>query len=102
MTPDELTTIATESGNDNVFEDIGFTPEEAASLKIKSDLALNLRQHLKEQRLSSDDVTRFFGVDAKKIQDIIEGELDRFTIEELVALLLNIGLQVKVEVFPLV
>ncbi|MBE9114436.1 XRE family transcriptional regulator [Lusitaniella coriacea LEGE 07157] len=102
MTPDELITISIESGSDNLFEDIGFTPEEAASLKIKSDLALKLRQHLEEQRLDSDEITQFFGSNAIKIEDIIEGELDRFTIEELVALLLHIGLQVKVEISPLV
>ena len=33
-------------GNDNVFEDIGFEREEAASLKVRADLILDLRKYI--------------------------------------------------------
>ena len=33
-------------GRDNVFEDIGFDREEAASLKVRADLMLNLRKYI--------------------------------------------------------
>src|SRR6266403_462740 len=33
-------------GSDNVFEDLGFNPEEAANLKIRADLMLDLREYI--------------------------------------------------------
>ena len=33
-------------GSDNVFEDIGFEREEAASLKVRADLILDLRKYI--------------------------------------------------------
>jgi hypothetical protein len=33
-------------GSDNVFEDLGFEAEEAANLKIRADLMLDLRQYI--------------------------------------------------------
>lgn len=33
-------------GSDNVFEDIGFEREEAASLKVRADLMLDLKKYI--------------------------------------------------------
>ncbi len=33
-------------GSDKVFEDIGFEREEAASLKVRADLMLNLKKYI--------------------------------------------------------
>ncbi len=33
-------------GSDNVFEDLGFGPEEAASLKVRADLMINLKKYI--------------------------------------------------------
>ena len=33
-------------GHDNVFEDIGFEREEAASLKVRADLMLDLKKYI--------------------------------------------------------
>ena len=33
-------------GGDNVFEDVGFDREEAASLKVRADLMLDLRKYI--------------------------------------------------------
>ena len=36
-------------GQDNIFEDLGFEPEEAANLKIRADLILDLQKYIKKQ-----------------------------------------------------
>ncbi len=36
-------------GKDNVFEDLGFDAEEAANLKIRADLMLDIRQYIQDQ-----------------------------------------------------
>ena len=37
------------TGQSNVFEDLGFEPEEAANLKIRADLILDLQKYIKKQ-----------------------------------------------------
>ena len=37
------------TGSDNVFEDLGFPPDEALNLKIRADLMLELRSFIKNK-----------------------------------------------------
>ena len=37
-------------GSDNIFEDVGFGAEEAANLKIRADLLLDLRDYIRARR----------------------------------------------------
>ncbi|MBV9388098.1 MAG: hypothetical protein JOZ78_16885 [Chroococcidiopsidaceae cyanobacterium CP_BM_ER_R8_30] len=47
MNEDEL--VAVNRGNDNIFENLGFNTEEAADLKIRAELMLDLRRYIQEQ-----------------------------------------------------
>ena len=91
-----------ELASNNIFEDLGFEPEEAASLKIRADLMLNLRQYIKIQGWTSENAAQFFNQSNDRIEQLISGEIDEFTIEQLIVLLIKIGFQVKIEVVPLV
>jgi predicted XRE-type DNA-binding protein len=36
-------------GSKNVFDDLGFAPEEALNLKIRADLMLNIKRYIQSQ-----------------------------------------------------
>ena len=40
--------IEVNRGSENVFEDLGFNAEEAANLKVRADLMLDLRNYIEE------------------------------------------------------
>jgi len=46
----------------NVFADLGFGPEEAEHLRIRSDLMIALRQLIEDRRLTQAEAARVFGV----------------------------------------
>ena len=51
-------------GCDNVFEDIGFEREEAASLKVRADLMLDLRKYIETRGWTQRQAAAFFGESA--------------------------------------
>ena len=47
-------------GNDNVFADLGFSEDEAMSLKVRADLMLHLRSFIREKGWTQQQAATFF------------------------------------------
>jgi predicted XRE-type DNA-binding protein len=82
----------------NVFEELGFDAEEAASLKIRADLILELKKYIQAQGWSSQEAADFFGESKENIIYLINGKMSKFTIDRLVNLLVRAGMKVEFEV----
>ncbi len=85
-------------GGANVFEDLGFAPEEALNLKIRADLMLNIKRFIKSQGWTQKQAALFFGETQPRISDLMNGDIDRFSIDKLVMMLAHAGMNVRVEV----
>ena len=88
--------MAVIQGSDNVFEDLGFEPEEAANLKVRADLMLDLRQYVQERRWTQAEAAVFFRETQPRIS--MKGEISRFSIDKLVNMLARAGMRIRVEV----
>ena len=84
-------------GNDNVFEDLGFEAAEAASLKVRADLMLDLRRFIQEQDWTQAEAASFFGETQPRISNLMKGEISRFSVDKLINMLARAGIQVRVE-----
>jgi predicted XRE-type DNA-binding protein len=84
-------------GSDNVFEDLGFEAEEAANLKVRADLMLDLRRYIHERGWTQAEAATFFGETQPRISNLLKGEISRFSIDKLINLLARAGLEVQVE-----
>ncbi len=82
----------------NVFADLGFEPEEAAKLKIKSQLMIEISEWIKVQQLKQEEAANILKVSRPRISDIVTGKIDKFTIDTLVELLEHAGKHVTVKV----
>lgn len=96
MNEDE--SIATNRGSDNVFEDLDFKTEEAANLKIRADLMLDLRQYIQEHGWTQEQAAVFLGETQPRISNLMNGEISRFSVDKLLNLIDRAGLQVRAEV----
>ena len=85
-------------GSSNVFEDLGFAPEEALNLKIRADLMLNIRRFIQSQGWTQKQAALFFGETQPQISDLMNGDIERFSIDKLVIMLAKAGMDVKFEV----
>lgn len=85
----------------NVFEDLGFGPDEAAHLRIRSALMATLRQVIEDRGLTQAKAATLLGVTQPRISDLMRGKIDLFSIDTLVDMLARAGLQVKLRVAQL-
>lgn len=80
----------------NVFRDLGFSPEEAENLKIRTDLMIRLSQLIERRRLTQAQAADLFKVTQPRVSDLVRGKIDRFSIDTLVAMLGHAGVRVQV------
>ncbi|NUN63732.1 XRE family transcriptional regulator [Pseudanabaena biceps] len=85
-------------GSANVFEDLGFVPEEALNLKIRADLMLSIKRFIQSQGWTQKQAALFFGETQPRISDLINGDIERFSIDKLVMMLVRAGMDVRFEV----
>jgi predicted XRE-type DNA-binding protein len=88
-------------GSSNVFEDLGFTKEEATNLKIRADLMLDLRKFIESQKWTQAEAAMFFGETQPRISNLVNGDIERFGIDKLVQMLSQAGMDVRVLVTPI-
>lgn len=85
-------------GSGNVFADLGFDPEEAANLQLRSRLAIELGRYIEAEGITQTEAAGRLGVSQPRVSDLVRGKLDRFTIDALVTLLARVGRSVEVRV----
>ena len=82
----------------NVFAELGFEPAEAAKLKIKSGLMIEIRQWVETSELRQVEAAQILKVSRPRLSDAMRGKIGKFTIDALVDMLENAGLHVTVHV----
>lgn len=90
-------THVTPSGG-NVFADLGFSPDEAENLKVRSCLMIAIGKVIESRKLRQVDAAALFGVSQPRISDLVRGKIDAFTIDSLVNMLAHAGIPVEVSV----
>jgi predicted XRE-type DNA-binding protein len=96
MTQNQISEVI--QGGTNVFEDLGFASEEALNLKIRADLMLNLKRFIQAQGWTQKQAALFFGETQPRISDLMNGDIERFSIDKLVMMLVRAGMDVRLEV----
>jgi predicted XRE-type DNA-binding protein len=84
------------TGKSNVFEDLGFEPEEARNLKIRADLMIDLQGFIQSQNWSQAEAAMFFGETQPRISNLMTGDIDRFSIDKLVQMLDRAGMDIQI------
>src|SRR6266480_7816975 len=82
----------------SVFRDLGFGSEEAASLKIRADLMIEIERLMKRRRLTQAAAAKLLGVTQPRISDLVRGKIELFSFESLFAMLHRAGAKVDVRV----
>jgi predicted XRE-type DNA-binding protein len=88
--------IKAQRGSGNVFADLGFAPDEAANLQLRSDLMIRLRKRLETLGVTQAHAARLLGVSQPRVSDLSRGRVDRFSVDMLIKLLGKSGVEVRV------
>ncbi len=87
-------------GSNNVFKDLGFGDEEAANLKIRADLILDLQRFIRAKNWTQAEAAAFFDETQPRISNLMNGDIDRKSIDKLIQMLTKAGMEVRVLVAP--
>lgn len=86
-------------GSGNVFADLGFGPEEAANLQLRSRLALEVERYVEAEGITQAEAAERLGVTQPRVSDLVRGKLNRFTVDALVNMLARVGRRVELTVY---
>jgi predicted XRE-type DNA-binding protein len=80
----------------NPFLDLGFPPEEAAALHIRSQLAAALEHHIERKGWSQTEAANALKVPQPTISKVVNGKMDKLSIDFLVKLMVRAGLPISI------
>ena len=85
-------------GTGDIFADLGFSPAAARSLRLRSELMTALRKFIEKQGLTQADAAKLLKVTQPRISDLTRGKISRFSLDSLVNMLTDAGMDVDVKV----
>lgn len=85
---------------DNIFEDIGFDKQEAANMKIRAELLLEIREYIRKKGLKQKDAAALLGINQPEVSALMRGHIFKFSIDALVNMLSKIGRELNITTRP--
>ena len=81
---------------DHVWDAIADTPAEAANLKARAELMHQLIAILKGKDWKITDAAKRCGVTQPRLDELLHGQIAKFTLDDLVNIAANLGVQVNI------
>jgi predicted XRE-type DNA-binding protein len=75
----------------DVFEDLGFTAEEAAILQMKTQLHVEIIRAIRQQKLTPRQLEKVLGVPQPRVSELLNGKISRMTADLLTKYLYRLG-----------
>jgi predicted XRE-type DNA-binding protein len=85
-------------GNNNVFTDLGFSPNEAADLAVKAELTRQILNRIKAMSMTQAQAARRLGVSQPDVSRLMNGHLTRHSVERLLAMLNALSVDIDIVV----
>ena len=90
--------LRTVIGSDNVFRDLGFPEAEAQNLLLRADLVVHIRKIIGKLGFTQAEAAKRAGITQPRMNDLIKGRTQKFTLDALVNVAANLGYLVKLSV----
>jgi predicted XRE-type DNA-binding protein len=90
--------LKTARGSGNVFLDIGFSPDEAHDLRLRSELMNKIEHFVRSNGLTQKECAVRMGVTQPRLSDLLKGKIDKFSLDALVNMLGHAGTRVRMSV----
>jgi predicted XRE-type DNA-binding protein len=82
----------------NVWDALEETPEEAASMTLRSDLITAVRNVVESWQTTQTQAATRLGVTQPRLNDLLRGRINKFSLESLIGLAQRAGLTVHLEI----
>jgi len=82
----------------SIFDDLGFSETESENLKIRAGLMRAIEKYIEDNKLTQASAAKLMGVYQPRISDLLQGKIDKFTIDMLVNMLAKAHVSVSLVV----
>ncbi|MBC7548355.1 MAG: XRE family transcriptional regulator [Polaromonas sp.] len=79
----------------DAFED---TPQQAASMRVRSELMMGLTEVIREKGMTQGDAASLFGVTQPRVSDLMRGKINLFSLDHLIDMAAIAGMNPTVKV----
>ncbi len=92
--------ISHEKSSGDIFADIGFSPEEAEELNVKSALITTIHDTITRRKLTQKEAAKICRTDQPTLSKVLRGRMESVTIDRLTTWLTALGRTVEIRVRP--
>ena len=85
-------------GSGNVFHDLGFPPGEAENLRLRSELLIEIEGYVRRNGLTQREIAKRLNITQPRLNDLLKGKLDKFSLDALVNIASQTGLRVTLKI----
>lgn len=83
---------------DNVWEALEDTPAAAANMTMRSELLIAIDRRVRGWNLTQAEAARRLGLTQPRLNDLLRGKIDRFSLDTLINLAREAGLAVRMDI----
>lgn len=80
----------------SVWDAIADSPEEAANLKLRSQLMDAIKTYIDHEDITKEEAAKRLGVPQSRVSELGNGRISQFTIDELVIMAAGVGLTTRI------
>ena len=83
---------------ENVWDALEDTPAEAASMTMRSNLLIAVDQRVRSWKITQAYAARRLGITQPRLNDLLRGKIDKFSLDTLIDLATQAGLSVRIDI----
>ncbi|MEZ4754133.1 MAG: helix-turn-helix transcriptional regulator [Bdellovibrionota bacterium] len=80
----------------DVFDDLGFTPEEVAVIKLKFELLSEILKIIEKKKLSARNLEKILNVPQPRVSELLNGKISKMSSDKLTKYLALLDRSVKI------
>ena len=82
----------------SIWDAIEDTPQQAASMRARSELMMNLTEVIRERGIIQGDAAALFGVTQPRVSDLMRGKINLFSLDTLIDMAATAGMSPTIKV----
>ena len=82
----------------SVWDALGDSPEQAENMKLRAELMTQIRQYVESLNITQQAAAKSLGLTQPRLNELLHGRLDRFSLDKLVNVLARAGKHVTLTV----
>ena len=80
----------------NVIDDLGFSPEQAAAIKLRVSLHAEILRLVEKRKLNARQLEKILDQPQPRISELLNGKISKMSAEKLAGYLSRLGVEIKI------